>query len=131
MADVYDNPIRITYRFAALSVAAVAVIARFQGPVGRVGRLKSFTWIVTTGITVTAPVVRLGTAATPALVLSKTMAIAAANLGGGLTAAEEATAQGASVASPRRLSADTVAQLDVLTAATAGAADFIFVIDWY
>lgn len=123
----YDEPIRITYRFAALSTASVAVIARFLGPVGRVGRLASFTWIVTTGITVTAPVVRLGTAATPALVLSKTMAVAAANLGGGITATEEDSAMTAA----KRLPADTVAQLDVLTASTAGAADFTIVIDWY
>lgn len=126
-SSTYDNPISISYRVAAASLAATGVVLRFIGPVGRVGRLASLTGVVTTTLTTTAPVIQLGTAATPALIIQKTIALAAANAGFGLTATEEDTVQ----ANSRRLTADTVAQLNVSTAAAAGAADFTIVIDWY
>lgn len=137
MQGNYDNPETVTYRFAAASLASTGVIGRFIGPTGKIGRLSSMTWIYTTATTVTAPVVQLGTATTAAKVLQKTLAVASVNTGGSLTAAELKAAQDTQVtqsvaeANAERFPADTVAQLNVSTAASAGAADITIVVDWY
>lgn len=120
----YDKPLRETYRFAAATLTAAAVVGRFIGPAGKVGRIVNVSDLVTTGVTVAAAVVTVGPngAASP---VSHTVPIAAANLGHAISRTA------ATLLAQTELPADTVVEVASDGGPTAGAADLIVVVEWY
>ena len=112
-----------TYRFAAATVSAAAVIGRFIGPAGKVGRVIGFESIVTTGVTVAAAAIDIDTAA--GLTGPFTTSIPASSAGAGLAATAAELKAGA------ELPADTVVEISSDGGATAGAADLIVTVQWY
>ena len=124
MSGFYDGVDgRRTYRFAALTVTAAAVIGRIMGPAGKVGRVVGFEYILTTGVTVGAAGIDIDTAAGLTGPFTTSMPIAAINTGGSATAAQ--------LKAGAELPADTVIELSSDAAATAGAADIVVTIAWY
>ena len=116
----YSNPISATYRFPAASTTAAAVVGRIAGPKGKTGRLVGAAYVITTGTTVTAPVVHIGSASDADAYGILTMAIGSANdVGNTLTMGAEPI-----------VAADTVVNVSVATTSTAGAADLLISIDW-
>ena len=57
----YDNPMYITYNLRAASVIADANLLDIAGPEGKVGRVVAVATVVTTGVTVAASTVVVGT----------------------------------------------------------------------
>lgn len=116
----YDNGLDITYRFLAASVTGgAATFGRFIGPKLLTGRIESLSYIVTTGVTTTAPTLIVsGTTV-------MTVAISSANAGASATEAQLKTANAT------LLAADTVATVGTNGAAAAGAADVTLVVRWF
>lgn len=117
----YDNPITCTYRFPAVSVTAAATLGRIIGPAGKTGRVVDVGYIVTTGVTVAASNLIVGSAGDTDAYATKTVPIASANSGG------NGAARGV---------ADTIPANDVVLVgsaggSTAGAVDAIVVINWF
>ncbi len=74
----YDNPIHITYTFTGVDLTgAAADDGEFVGPAGLVGRVVAMMSVVTTGVTVAASTVDVGTgsAADPDLYASHAVPI--------------------------------------------------------
>lgn len=132
MGNFYDGKNRRTYRFAAATLSAAAVVGRFQGPAGKVGRVRGIEYLLTTGTTVAATLVTVGEngATLPA---SISIPVRAINLGGAQTAAEVAAAGAPVVAGVNdvELSADTVIEVASDGGCTAGAGDLIVTVDWF
>ena len=61
----YDNPTVCTYRFPAVAVTAAATLGRLIGPAGKTGRIVDIGYVVTTGVTVAASNLIVGSAADP------------------------------------------------------------------
>lgn len=117
----YSNPHTITYRFPAVSVIAGATLGRFVGPAGKTGRLVDIAYVVTTGVTVAASNLIVGSAGDTDAYGTKAVAVAAANaVGNGMTRGVEAN-----------LPADTVALVGSAGGATAGAVDALITVDWF
>ena len=75
----YDNPIYITYSLRAASVIADADLLDVAGPLGKLGRVVAIATVVTTGVTVAASTVVVGTDASNALYASLAIPISAAD----------------------------------------------------
>jgi len=119
----YDSGLEISYRFPAASLTSAAVVGRFIGPAGKVGRVKSVSSIVTTGVTVAAAVVDVDTVAGITTPVATTIPISSANAGLSATKAE--------IDASTELPADTVVQVSSDGGPTAGAADLVVVVNWY
>jgi len=122
MTEFYQGGER-TYRFAALTVSAAAVIGRIQGPAGKIGRITGFEYNLTTGVTTAAAAITLDTNAGLTAPFATTMPVAAINTGGAATLAQ--------LKAGDELPADTIVELASDAAAGAGAADVIITINWY
>lgn len=120
--NTYDKPILISYRFAAATLSAAAVIGRLSGPSGKEGRVYAITGVITTGTTTNPTIVTVGVnaAADPATV---TVPVLSANDVFGST---QANTEGKDV-----LTADTVIELASDGGAAAGAADVTVTVGWY
>ena len=123
---------RRTYTFPAAVLSAAAVVGRFQGPAGLVGRVRGIEYLITTGVTVAPALVTVGNnaAVNPS---SISVEVAAADTGGAATAAEK-KAFGAEVVAGTNdveLAADTVVEVASDGGATAGAADLHITVDWF
>lgn len=120
----YDNPIQVSYRFAAVTMAGgAAVLGRLQGPIGKAGRVASLTYLVTTGVTVAANTITIDTNAGITTPVTLSVPVASANAGGSATKAV--------LAAQTELPADTVVEVQSAGASTAGAADLNLSIDWF
>jgi len=119
----YDSGQEISYRFAAATLTAAAVVGRLIGPAGKIGRVTSLTSIVTTGVTVAAAVVDVDTVAGITTPVTLTVPISSANAG--------ASATKAVVDASTELPADTVVQVSSDGGPTAGAADLVVTVTWY
>jgi hypothetical protein len=120
----YDNPIQVSYRFAAASLTgAAAVLGRFQGPTGRTGRVLDLSYLLTTGVTVAASAVTIDTNAGITTPVSVAVPIAAINTGGSATKAD--------VEAGTEFPADTVVEVQGAGGATAGAADINVTMGWF
>ncbi|MHC4362439.1 MAG: hypothetical protein ACYSTZ_06395, partial [Planctomycetota bacterium] len=80
-SNFYDGADSRTYRFPAATLSAAAVVGRFQGPAGKVGRVRGAEYIVTTTTTTAAAAVTIGVngAVAPA---TMTVPVATAPAGG-------------------------------------------------
>lgn len=119
----YDQPIQISYRFAALTLSAAATIGRLSGPSGRSGRVLGITGVVTTGTTVAATLVTVDTVAGLTTPASVSVPVLSANAVFGST---QANTEGAD-----ELPADTEIILVTDGGCTAGAADVTVTVGWY
>lgn len=122
--NTYDNPVRVSYRFAAATQAGgAAVLGRVQGPAGKAGRVASLTYVVTTSVTVAANTITIDTNAGITTPVSMTVPIATAPAGGSATKA--------ALLAQTELPADTLVEVQSAGASTAGAADINLAIDWF
>lgn len=117
----YSNPIESTYRFPAVSVTAAATLGRFVGPKGKKGRLIGLSYVVTTGVTVAASSLIVGSAGDTDAYGTAAVPVAAANaVGNTMTRGVEEV-----------MPADTVVLVGSAGGATAGAVDAIVQVAWY
>lgn len=117
----YDNPTVCTYRFPAVAVTAAATLGRLIGPAGKTGRIVDIGYVVTTGVTVAASNLIVGTAADTDAYATLAVPIAAAN----------AVGNGATLGATEMLPADTLVVVGSAGGATAGAVDALVTIAWY
>ena len=117
----YSNPINTTYRFPAASVIASATLGRIVGPAGMTGRLVDIGYVVTTGVTVAASGIRVGSVGTTNAYGTLVVPIAAADAVG------NAMVRGATGEIPK----DTAVLIGSSGGATAGATDILVSIDWF
>lgn len=134
MSQSYDNALRETYRFAAATLSAAAVVGRFIGPAGKRGRITNVSHVVTTDVTVAAAVVTIGVngASNP---VSHTVPISSANAAvaipkASLSGQVEGT-DGLASGEIAELAADTLVEVASNGGPTAGAADLIVTVDWF
>ena len=120
---MYDNPIHITYSLRAASVIADANLLDVVGPPGKKGRLVSIATVVTTGVTVAASTVVVGTDATNALYGSLAIPVSAAD-----AVANNATI---STSDSNEMPADTRFVIGSGGGATAGAVNLDVTVAWY
>lgn len=116
----YSNPTTCTYRFPAVSVTGAATLGRFIGPKGLTGRVVDVCYVVTTGVTVAASNLIVGTAADGDAYATLAVPVAAAN----------AVGNGATLVTGHILPADTLVAVGSAGGATAGAVDAIVTVDW-
>lgn len=120
----YDNPLRMTYRFAAAALASAAIVGRVIGPKGKVGRVAGLEVITTTATTVAACTLTVGPngAASP---VNLDIPITAINLGVAIERDEDTLIQ------QTELAADTLVEITAGGECTAGAGDLLVTIEWY
>jgi hypothetical protein len=116
----YDNPFTCTYRFPAVSVVSAATLGRIVGPAGKTGRILDVSYVVTTGVTVAASNLIVGSAADTDAYATVAVPIAAADTGG------NGAAKGVTASIP----ANSVVLVGSAGGATAGAVDALVVINW-
>lgn len=116
----YSNPTTITYRFPAVSVVSAATLGRFVGPKGMVGRLLDIAYVVTTGVTVAASNLIVGSAGTTNAYGTLAVPVSAANSVG----------NGATKVANTDMPADTVVLVGSAGGATAGAVDALVTVAW-
>jgi len=120
----YSNgEVTLNYQLAAAAISTAARLATLIGPAGKVGRLKSITSAVTTGVTDAAGTVTVGTAGDPDSAGTLTVAISSAD-----AVQNDVVLVAATTAV---LAADTAFVIDVGGECTAGAADITVAITWY
>jgi hypothetical protein len=117
----YSNPTNTTYRFTAASLIASATLGRIIGPAGMTGRLLDIGYALTTGVTVAASSIRVGSVGTTNAYGTLAVPIAAIDTVG------NTMVRGATIDIPK----DTAVLIGSGGGATAGAADIIVTIDWY
>lgn len=116
----YSDGTTAVYRFPAVSVTAGATLGRLVGPKGKTGRLVDIAYVVTTGVTVAASNLIVGSAGDTDAYGTLTVPIASANaVGNGIT-------RGVTDVLP----ADTVVLVGSAGGATAGAVDALVTIYW-
>ena len=120
---MYDNPIYATYSLRAASVVADANLLDLVGPAGKKGRLISIATVVTTGVTVAASTVVIGTDGDNALFGSLAVPISAADA--------VANAPTISTSDDNEMPADTRFVIGSGGGATAGAVNLDVIIAWY
>lgn len=119
----YDQPIQISYRFAAVTLSSAATIGRLSGPSGREGRVLAITGIITTGTTVAASLLTIDTVAGLSNPPSVSVPVLSANAPFGST---QAATEGVD-----KLPADTEIILATDGGSTAGAADVTVTVGWF
>ncbi len=139
MASGYENPLRITYSWSALSFATNGS-RKIRGPRGMRGRLvDAMAHVTTTMVGTTTPaLLRLGPTATPAALLELTFGAAGAGTAAGtvLNAANQAGAikgQNPQVQPHTLAAADTDLEVNMVAGtggAPAGVADVFITIEW-
>ena len=117
----YDNADVETIRLPAATLSSAGTIGRFIGPSGKKGRVIDVRSVVTTGVTVAANTVTVGTVADPDAAATLTVAVSSAN----------AVQNGATLVAGYELAADTLHVIDTGGECTAGAADILVMIAWY
>lgn len=132
MGDAFYSADRRTYRFAAATLSAAAVVGRIIGPLGKLGRVRGFETVLTTATTVAVCNVTIGVngATAPS---SFQIPVLAINLGHVASAAELALSGADEVAGTNDviLTADTVIEVASDGGCTAGAGDLLVTVDWF
>lgn len=117
----YSNPTTCTYRFPAISVVSAATLGRIVGPAGKTGRIVDVGYVVTTGVTVAASNLIVGSATDTDAYATIAVPISSAT----------ATDNGATMGVTDTIPADTAVLVGSAGGATAGAVDALVVIDWF
>ena len=117
----YSNPTTATYRFPAASLISAATLGRLIGPKGKTGRVVDIAVLITTGVTVAASSVTVGTESDTDAYASLAVPVTSANAG----------LNGATLISGHLLPANTVVAVASGGGCTAGAADLLVTIDWF
>ncbi len=117
----YSNPTTATYRFPAASLINAATLGRIMPPKGKQGRVVDVSVLVTTGVTVAASNVTVGTESDTDAYATLAVPVTSANAG----------LNGATLVTGHVLPADTVVAVASAGGCTAGAGDLLVVIDWY
>jgi hypothetical protein len=112
-----------TYRFAAATLSAAAIVGRVQGPAGKVGRVIGFEYVVTTTTTTNPAVITVDTNAGLTGPFTSSVPVATAPAAGAATAAQ--------MKAGAELPADTVIEIASDGGPGAGAADLNVTIAWY
>lgn len=132
MTDTFYNADRRTYRIAAATLSAAAVVGRIIGPAGKLGRVVGMETVLTLGTTVAVCNVTVGVngAVLPAVMQIPVLAI---NLGHQMSAAELKLAGAVEIAAVNdvELPADTVIEVASDGGCTAGAGDLLITIVWF
>jgi hypothetical protein len=122
----YDKPLREHYVYPAAALTSAAVVGRFIGPAGKVGRVVNVSHIVTTD-TDAAAVVTVDTNAGLASPVVHTVPNAPGQYTGGAIARDDAT-----LLAQTELPADTVVEVQADGGPTAtGEADLHVTVEWY
>lgn len=117
----YSTAASATYRFPAVSVTGAATLGRLVGPAGKQGRLIDIAYVVTTGVTVAASNLIVGSAGDTDEFGTVAVPVAAANaVGNGVTRGVTSI-----------LPADTAILVGSAGGATAGAVDALVTIEWF
>lgn len=119
----YSSPMTCTYRFSAATLSSTDTVGRLIGPSGKSGRLEDVAVLVTTGVTVAATTVTVGTEADPDAYGVLTVPISSANAGSNGVVTTAATTD--------VLPADTVVAIAAGGECSAGAGDILVTISWY
>ncbi|MDT8364295.1 MAG: hypothetical protein RQ714_06570 [Nitrosomonas sp.] len=117
----YSNPLTAVYRFPAATVSTAAVVGRIVGPKGLSGTVVGIGSVVTTGVTVAASSITVGSASS-----ASAYATAAVPVSGANAVANDFTPVANHVIAP-----DEVVNVAAGGEATAGAADLLVMINWY
>ena len=123
MSGFYDGKNRRTYRFPAVAIDTAAIFGRFQGPAGKVGRVRGIEYVLTAATTVAASTLTVDTVAGLTTPITCPVPVKAINLGGATTKAL--------LKAGSDLPADTVVTVESDGGATAGDGDVIVTVDWY
>lgn len=121
--NFYDGKNRRTYRFPAVAIDTAAIFGRFQGPAGKVGRVRGIEYVLTAATTVAASVVTVDTVDGLTVPPILNVPVQAVNLGGSTTEAL--------LKAGDDLPADTVVTVESNGGATAGDGDVIVTVDWF
>ncbi|WP_299312317.1 hypothetical protein [uncultured Halomonas sp.] len=119
----YHDPIHATYTLAAADLTSTGTLLSVVGPAGKRGRLVGITGVVTTGVTVAASTVTVGTAGDGDAYGTLTVPIASAG-----AVANDPTV---TAVDDNLMPADTAVVIATGGEATAGAADLAVHIAWY
>jgi hypothetical protein len=117
----YSNPETAVYRFPAAVLTSAAVVGRIVGPEGRKGRVVDISHVVTTGVTVAAASVTVGSNADPDAYATGSVPVSSVNSVG----------NGATKVQNHEIPADSLVEIATDGGATAGAADLLVMINWY
>lgn len=117
----YENPLSATYRFPAATVSSAAVVGRIVGPAGKKGVVVGVGSVVTTGVTVAAGTVKLGSTSDDDAYGVHTMPISAAN----------AVANNFVPVFNHEVPADAAVLVTAGGQPTAGAGDLLVSVNWY
>jgi hypothetical protein len=117
----YSNPVTAVYRFPAAALSSAAVVGRIISPSGMAGRIIDVGHIVTTGVTVAASSVTVGTSADPDAYATHSVPVSSAGAGG----------NGATIVQNHEITADSVIEVATGGEATAGAGDLLVTVAWY
>ena len=119
----YDEPLHITYQLTAASVTSNASLLKVSGPKGLVGRVASISTVVTTGVTVAASLVEVGTVADEDAYATASIPISSADA--------VANTVVDNVTDGNEIPADSVVRIGTDGGATAGAANIFVTIAWF
>jgi hypothetical protein len=126
----YDKPLRETYQFPAAVLTAAAVVGRFIGPAGKVGRVTNLAHVITTD-TDAATALAVDTNAGLAAPVTQAVANAPGQYTGAAVSRTLDAGSGG-IVSQTELPADTVVEVQVTDATpTAGAGDITVTVEWY
>jgi len=119
----YDQPVRTTHNVNAASLASAAELMQIAGPAGMKGRVESVTCVVTTGVTVAASDINVGTTSDADAYATLEVPVSAA----------DALANDPTILTDddNLIPADTVVVVSTDGAATAGAGSVTVVIAWF
>lgn len=121
-----------TYKFTDAPILTGSIVGRFQGPAGKVGRVRGIEYHLTAATTGAASEITVGDngATLPA---ACSVPVAAINTGGAMTAAQLKAAGAEVVAGVNdvELSADTIIDVTSDGGSTLGDADIYVTVDWF
>lgn len=117
----YSNPLTAVYRFPAATLSTAAVVGRIIGPKGKSGTIVGIGSVVTTGVTVEAASVTIGSATDADAYATASIPVSAAN----------AVTNDFTPVSNHVIPADEVVNVSAGGESTAGAADLLVMINWY
>jgi len=119
----YDEPIHITYTVTSASVATGATQLGIVGPSGMQGRVVAMGYVVTTGVTVAASTIEVGTPADTDAYATQAVAVASADAVGNTFTDNTSDSN--------LIPADSLVEITTGSGATAGVVTLHVTIAWF